>query len=255
MKHYSLLLFLTLALSTNAFSQNILPNGSFETWSFMNGDPESWSRYLSEFVEKSDDAQSGDYSAALPMSQKLHYLQVANIPFVNGKTYTGYFYYKVTKGTITELSISFSYMPADAIFPETSFTKKIDEFVVGEWTKVDFSYDEEVGKTQSVRILARSSNEDAEILIDNVYIADADAVSVDDALIDVVTVLPNPASDYIYVSGIADKSNISICGLDGRIVKQATVMPGEEINVSSLSAGIYILSVDGTNKQAKVVIR
>ncbi|MEO9531408.1 MAG: DUF4397 domain-containing protein [Crocinitomicaceae bacterium] len=57
-----------------------------------------------------------------------------------------------------------------------------------------------------------------------------------------LNVFPNPTADYIRVEGINETTFVQIMDMTGRIVLNSEVQNNEEINVSSLNTGNYIVS-------------
>jgi hypothetical protein len=57
-----------------------------------------------------------------------------------------------------------------------------------------------------------------------------------------IQVYPNPVESTIYVSGLDKDANIKVIGTDGKTIKHVL---SQQINVSDLAKGMYLLSVDG----------
>ena len=57
-----------------------------------------------------------------------------------------------------------------------------------------------------------------------------------------IQVYPNPVESTIYVSGLDKDANIKVIGTDGKTIKHVA---SQQINVSDLAKGMYLLSVDG----------
>lgn len=56
-------------------------------------------------------------------------------------------------------------------------------------------------------------------------------------------VYPNPAHDYISISGITEPTTVKIVDISGRIILTETLLNEDsKLNISSLNAGIYLLS-------------
>ncbi|MFC6268773.1 fibronectin type III domain-containing protein [Frigoriflavimonas asaccharolytica] len=69
-----------------------------------------------------------------------------------------------------------------------------------------------------------------------------------------VNIYPNPFSDFIRISDVKDVVSVSIVDMAGRIVK--TVKPANEINLSSLKSGMYLINLtmkDGSVKTVKSI--
>lgn len=57
-----------------------------------------------------------------------------------------------------------------------------------------------------------------------------------------IQMYPNPVESIIYVNGLDKDADIKVIGTDGKIAKQVV---GQQIEVSDLAKGMYLLSVDG----------
>ncbi len=71
-----------------------------------------------------------------------------------------------------------------------------------------------------------------------------------------VKIYPNPFSDFIRISDVKDVVSVSIVDMSGRMVK--TVKPANEINLSSLKSGMYLINLkmkDGSVKTVKSIKR
>lgn len=64
---------------------------------------------------------------------------------------------------------------------------------------------------------------------------------------------PNPATDYISIKGISEKSHLAIYSISGDLLISSDIYDGEFIDISILSSGIYLLKVNSNvfklNKQ------
>lgn len=62
-----------------------------------------------------------------------------------------------------------------------------------------------------------------------------------------IKLYPNPSSDFVKISSDKkQKMNVKIYSSSGNLVLKGIFQPDEEINVSSLSAGFYLVQVDQT---------
>jgi len=61
--------------------------------------------------------------------------------------------------------------------------------------------------------------------------------------IEAVTCYPNPASDYIFIKGLKDKSNVKISDLSGRVLMNTELETNTKLDISSLQRSSYIISV------------
>ena len=65
----------------------------------------------------------------------------------------------------------------------------------------------------------------------------------------VISIFPNPASDYFTVSGLTENTLVTVSNLTGQIVLQQVVSPSESVSVNHLPAGIYIVNVNGQSQR------
>lgn len=68
-----------------------------------------------------------------------------------------------------------------------------------------------------------------------------------------VQLFPNPAKDFINVTGLTAATDFRIYDALGRLVRSQEAVPGEPINVSALPAGLYVLA--SSQWQKKFMIR
>ena len=69
-----------------------------------------------------------------------------------------------------------------------------------------------------------------------------------------VNIYPNPFTDFIRISDVKNVVSVSIVDMSGRMVK--TVKPANEINLSSLKSGMYLINLtmkDGSVKTVKSI--
>ncbi|MDR1544157.1 MAG: discoidin domain-containing protein [Prevotellaceae bacterium] len=86
---------------------------------------------------------------------------------------------------------------------------------------------------------------------DNDYIIEADITFTTNAegviteiptvILSQISIYPNPATDILYIGGIAEKTAVKIYDSTGHLLKQQQI--SGEINVSDLQQGIYLLTV------------
>ncbi|MFR9166090.1 MAG: T9SS type A sorting domain-containing protein [Dysgonomonas sp.] len=241
-----LLSFLMLGVLLSASAQtNLVLNGDFEEWDFMSGNPKSWSRYISADVAKSTDAQSGSYSANMEADDFGYYMSYITSDAFNlkaGKSYSCSFYYKIIKGDIS--SFYSSLQSFEGVFPEDLVATDITDFTLDVWKKVEFSYTSTEDKQPKFYIFFRSTN-DANILIDNVVVAEANGSSIE----------ANVASDLFriypeYIALAADKvQSADIYSIDGKVYNVART-DANTIDLSSVPTGVYVLNVLSTDSKA-----
>ena len=68
-------------------------------------------------------------------------------------------------------------------------------------------------------------------------------------------VMPNPANDVIRVSGLNGTEEVNIYNTLGQVVKSARISDGESLNISDLSAGIYMLRGENSAQMVKFTVK
>jgi hypothetical protein len=63
---------------------------------------------------------------------------------------------------------------------------------------------------------------------------------------------PDPAHDYVVISGAENFSRIDFIDLSGKTVKQFSSAPGNKFNISSLNPGMYFIRLS-SNEDMKVL--
>ncbi|MCB0700781.1 MAG: S8 family peptidase, partial [Chitinophagaceae bacterium] len=65
-----------------------------------------------------------------------------------------------------------------------------------------------------------------------------------------INVFPNPATNNITISGLKDVAHYQISDLSGRVMSSGDINTGtQDINISGLSSGMYILHIDSAGEQ------
>ena len=86
-----------------------------------------------------------------------------------------------------------------------------------------------------------------EILVDHDIIMSAffDATGIGENNATIVNLYPNPANDKIHIEGLEGENKVQIYNALGILIKTVDIIGDDEINVSELTAGYYILRVGG----------
>ena len=86
-----------------------------------------------------------------------------------------------------------------------------------------------------------------EVLVDHDIILSAffNQTGVDENGIELIRLYPNPANDKIRVEGLEGNNNIQIYNAFGVLIKTLSINGDDEINVEGLSAGLYIIRING----------
>ena len=86
-----------------------------------------------------------------------------------------------------------------------------------------------------------------EVIVDHdiVLAAFFNYTDVDENGLNAVSLYPNPASDKLHLEGIEGKHDIQIYNAIGMLVKTSSLNGDGEININDLSAGLYLLRING----------
>lgn len=63
----------------------------------------------------------------------------------------------------------------------------------------------------------------------------------------IISIYPNPSQDYIQIKGLQKNMIANVYGIDGKLIFSKTVEPREVLDISSLSAGVYVLKIGSSN--------
>jgi len=81
------------------------------------------------------------------------------------------------------------------------------------------------------------------MIMDDVLLKETSSASIEENTV-VAKVYPNPANDVLNIAASAEVSNVSIIGLDGKVVSSNTVTgTTTSIDVATLNAGVYFYEV------------
>lgn len=123
------------------------------------------------------------------------------------------------------------------------------------WSEYTYNLSAYVGK--EIYIAFHSQTTDQWFLgIDDVSVTNAATLAVSDTSKDRsnVSVFPNPFTDTLKISDVKGVKSVSVNDVSGREVK--SLAPAEELNLSSLQAGLYIVNLkmeDGSVKTFKTI--
>lgn len=95
------------------------------------------------------------------------------------------------------------------------------------------------------------SNGEHEIRIDEVTMTNEDATaSIDDVFASKVSVYPNPASNNVKISSSVEINKVEVFNLLGKRVVNAGKLNNNDLDISSLSTGVYLLKLTSGNAVA-----
>ena len=258
-KKYILTLFMTLCLTIASFGQELMLNGGLENWT-SNTHPTDWTTYQN-ITQESTEKHAGSFSAkqtkdASPGYKKLN----QNIPgTIIGESYTVSFWYNIAPdaGSVVKMWSNFR-DNAGAFLDGTTADVTLD--VNGNaWTKYEATV---TAPATSVKFWfeVRTYSNTTVYLDDFSFFDNATLSTVKNNAIVGFAAYPNPVSKGILTISSASDSlkNLTIFNLLGKQVLSSSFSGIQSnVDVSSISAGIYILKVTeaGKTENKKLVIR
>lgn len=72
-------------------------------------------------------------------------------------------------------------------------------------------------------------------------------LSIDDQINAKISLFPNPASNYVSVTGLKNKANYTIYNVLGAKINAGTITVDGKIDIQNLTNGVYLLKFDGGN--------
>jgi hypothetical protein len=257
-KNYILTLFMTLCLTIASFGQEMMLNGGLENWT-SNTNPTDWTT-VQNITQESTEKHGSSFSAKQINSATSGYKKlIQNIPNTTvGESYTISFWYKIVAdgGSVVKMWSNFR-DNAGAFLDGTTADVTLD--VNGNvWTKYEATV---TAPATSVKFWfeVRTYSNTTVYLDDFSFFHNAAASLKNNAIVGFAT-YPNPVSNGILTISSASDSlkNITIFNLLGKQVLSSSFSGIQSnVDVSSISSGIYILKVTEAGKTAtkKLVIR
>jgi hypothetical protein len=261
-KNYIFTLLMTLCLTATSFGQEMLLNGGLENWDSDTA-PTDWTK-VEEITKESTEIHGGSFSAKHVGGTKDLGQTIAGI--VAGNSYTITIWYKVVENDATDSRIwsywqdSSSASVTDAATdgalrgPDNGYLDNNG----GVWSKYEATVIAPAGATQFYFELRTYSG--AVTYWDDISFVNNTAASVKDNAIEGFATYPNPItnSTFTITSKSSSKKTITIFNVLGKKVLSSSFSGVKStIDVSAISAGIYILKVTEEGKTAtkKLVIR
>ena len=260
-KNYILTLFMTLCLTIASFGQEMMLNGGLENWT-SDTEPTNWLK--AEGVTKSTDANTGSFSANQTKDGSGGRINLTqNIPnTVIGESYTISFWYKIAPGAEKPVKMwsNFRDDTGGFIGGNTADVLRTNLPVNGNaWTKFEETV---IAPDTSVKFWFEVRTFDNTIVYwdDFSFFDNATLSTVKNKAIVGFAAYPNPVSNGVLnISSASDSlKNITIFNLLGKQVLSSSFSGVQSnVDVSSISSGIYILKVTEAGKTAtkKLVIR
>jgi hypothetical protein len=263
-KNYIFTLLFAAFLISASFGQELLLNGGLENWD-DDTTPTSWPK--AESLEKSSDAHSGSFSAFRNGGSSTKDLSQTITGVIAGNSYTISFWYKVTSGDdqdariwCTWLNGSTTVYQTDDVTtdvlrgPENGYLDNNG----GVWTKHEVTVTAPAGVDSFYYEVRSYSN--STTYWDDLSFLNNGVASVKNNSIEGFATYPNPITNNRFTissNSNGEKELVIFNVLGKKVLSSSFSGVKSTIDVSAISAGIYILKVTEEGKTAtkKLVIR
>lgn len=263
-KNYIFTLLMTLCLTATSFGQEMLLNGGLENWDSDTA-PTDWTK--AEALTKSTDSNSGSFSAFRDGGSSTKDLSQTVTGVIPGNSYTISFWYKVTAGDDQDARIWCTWINDGTTVYHAATA---DEDVLrgpqngyldnngGVWTKHEVTVTAPADVDSFYYEVRSYSN--SMTYWDDLSFFNNTTASVKNNAIEGFATYPNPItnSTFTITSNSSSKKTITIFNVLGKKVLSSSFSGVKsDVDVSTISAGIYILKVTEAGKTAskKLVIR
>lgn len=266
-KNYTFTLLLAISLSAVSFGQEMIANGGLENWDDTTT-PTDWTK--AEALTQSSDAHSGSFSAFRNAGSSTKDLSQTITGVVSGETYTVSFWYKVTAGDDQDARIWSTWKNgATTVYHTGDGNDRSNDDLRGPkdgylennggvWTKYEVTITAP-SDVDAFYYEVRSYSNSVVYWDDLSFFKNATA-SVRDNSIEGFATYPNPITNntFTITSNSNSKKVLIIYNVLGKKVFSSSFSGVKsDVDVSTISAGIYILKVTENGKTAtkKLVIR
>ena len=94
-------------------------------------------------------------------------------------------------------------------------------------------------------VLSGGSDNNYDLVLHNGILNVITATAISEAAADGISIYPNPAGDYIYIKNLPEETAIGIFNIQGTLLKNSIANRSEEVDVSDLPSGVYIIKLSG----------
>lgn len=266
-KIYSLIAILAASFAANAQTP-LNTNGSLETWADPMVSPSGWFMNATQLTNGSISQQTtGAYHGSnfvkidAPTSS-YNSAGLEDITVVPGEDYTISYYYKEIGNSNARLRHWGQWRDTNGVisttnddFQPTIYVEDTD----GEWTYISATSTAPAGATIlrfNFRVYPQNNTNGGAFGIDYVTLVEGTTASSKENNITGLNIFPNPASDVLNITSDSTlEKNVQFFDMTGKKVLDVTTT--SQLNVSGLTAGIYVARITEAGKTAtrKIVIK
>ena len=149
--------------------------------------------------------------------------------FINGTS--------IATGTATGLSCSCQSIASDPNIPQ-NYTVTMTPAIIAAYV---------IGGSNTLSVSASNSAAGAQCFYGADVMVTTATLGVDDVKFNSIKTYPNPASDFITISGLKNKENFRVYDVLGTEILRGVIIDNGEILIKNFSNGLYFLKFDNGN--------
>lgn len=239
-------------------AQNLVTNPGFESWT--DGKPDTWFVTASQISQSTNPVHSGTYAIGLLSANSTSNIGMADIAVEAGKTYVYSGWYL---DNVPDARFRFwgQWRTAtDLLSTETSLQGADYSTDSPQW--VQFSVESTVPATATIARLSLRTYKDAngsfggKVYFDDIVFQDKASMAVTDVAGFDKQIKMNTNVGNALTVILPARATVNIYTAEGKLVSSNRIDSGQSINTSSLTKGMYIVTVDnGTAKVSRKVMK
>jgi hypothetical protein len=102
-------------------------------------------------------------------------------------------------------------------------------------------------------VLSGGSDNNYDLILHNGTLTVTPATAISTVVADGISIYPNPAGDYIYIKNLPEETAIGIFNIQGKLLKNIIANGSEEVDVSDLPSGVYIIKLQLSGKEVETI--
>lgn len=232
-------------------AQNLIPNAGFETWA--DGKPDGWFATPAQIIQSTNPVHSGGFAVGLLAANSTSNIGAPDITVVAGKTYvySGWYYDNVSNGRFRFWG---QWRTDAALLTETTLQGADYSTDAPQW--VQFSVEAVAPTSATIARLSLRTYKDADgssgglVYFDDILFQDKASMAVTDVAGFDKQIKMNTNVGNALTVILPARATVNIYTAEGKLVSSNRIDSGQSINTSSLTKGMYIVTVD--NGSAKV---
>lgn len=245
----------TTKAQTIYFSEDFSASNSLTNWQLIDadGDGFNWGHYGEAFFESLEITSSvvGSFSYNRPTNTPLNpdnwlISPAIDLTQVTGGNLSLNWEVRSTDPDYDDenYSIYVATMPTTVEFENSNVSFSSNTQGINEFTPQTLDISSMAGQTIYVAFRHHNSNNQFNVLLDNITVTGPDDLSTNNHLADYFSIYPNPTTDVININNHlqTEVQTISVVDVNGRVI--AEFADTQQINITALNAGIYFVNIN-----------